>query len=96
MAELVVDMVSFFSSMGSRRHEMLLLLPAWKPTLSQAVCGGRCKSIWPWVLPRSGMTSLQGRAKGMMECWYTRAERQPGEREEMFSTQLGTWVSLLL
>ena len=42
------------------------------------------------------MTSLQGRAKGMMECWYTRAERQPGERGEMVSTGLGTWVSPVL
>lgn len=31
-------------------------------------------------LPRSGITSLQGKARGMMECWYTRADRQPGER----------------
>lgn len=32
------------------------------------------------------MTSLQGRAKGVMECWYTSAERQPGERGKMVST----------
>lgn len=83
MAELVADTVSFFSSMGSRRYGVLLLLPAWKPILSQAGCGGRCTPFWPWLLPRSGMTSLQGRAKGMMECWYTRAERQPGERGEI-------------
>lgn len=31
------------------------------------------------------MTSLQGRAKGVMECWYTSAERQPGERGKMVS-----------
>lgn len=38
------------------------------------------------------MTSLQGRARGMMECWYTSAERQPGEGGKMVSTGLGTWV----
>lgn len=32
MAELVADTVSFFSSMGSRRHGWLLLFPAWKTT----------------------------------------------------------------
>lgn len=59
----------------------LQVLPAWKPTLSlQAV---RTDAM---LLPRSGMTSLQGRAKGVMECWYTSAERQPGEREKIVST----------
>lgn len=58
----------------------------------------RCPTapFWPWLLPRSGMTSLQGRAKGMMECWYTSAERQPGERGEMVSAGLGTRVSPVL
>lgn len=31
--------------------------------------GSATPCCWPWLLPRSGMTSLQGRAKGMMECW---------------------------
>lgn len=39
---------------------------------------------------------MQGRAKGMMECWYTSAERQPGERGYMVSAVLGTQVSLVL
>ena len=94
MAELVADAVSFFSSMGSRRHGMVTAAPCLET--HPADCWGRCTPFWSWLLPRSGMTSLQGRAKGMMECWYTRAERQPGERGEMVSAGLGTQVPLVL
>lgn len=80
MDELVADVVSFFSSMGSRRHGIVTAAPCLETYPILIGCGGRCNPFWSWLLPRSGMTSLQGKAKGMMECWYTRAERQPGER----------------
>lgn len=96
MDELVADVVSFFSSMGSRRHGIVTAAPCLETYPILIGCGGRCNPFWSWLLPRSGMTSLQGKAKGMMECWYTRAERQPGERGEMISIGLGTRVSLVL
>lgn len=92
MAELVADALSFFSSMGSRRHGMVTAAPCLETYPVPTGCGGGWTPIWPWLLPRSGMTSLQGRAKGMMECWYTRAERQPGKRREIVIAGLGTWV----
>lgn len=96
MAELVADVLSFFSSMGSRRHGTVTAAPCLEIHPIPAGCWGGYIPFWSWLLPRSGMTSLQGRAKGMMECWYTRAERQPGERGAMVSAGLGTWVSLVV
>lgn len=96
MAELVADAASFFSSMGSRRHGMVTAAPCLETYPVPTGCGGGCNPFWSWLLPRSGMTSLQGRAKGMMECWYTRAERQPGERGETVSAGRGTQVSPVL
>lgn len=49
MAELLADAVSFFSSMGSRRERVLLLLPAWKPTPSLQAVGADALS--PFQLP---------------------------------------------
>lgn len=43
VAELVVDATSFFSSMGSRRGEIWLLPPTWKPTRYW----GRCTIPFP-------------------------------------------------
>lgn len=34
-------------------------------------------SVSPGSWPLVGIISLQGRASGVIECWYTRAERQP-------------------
>ena len=35
----------------------------------------------PGCIPLSGMSSLQGKAKGVMECWHTKAVRLPAECE---------------
>lgn len=32
--------------------------------------------------PAVGMSSLQGRASGVMACWYTKADRQPGRQTD--------------
>lgn len=85
VAELVADAESFFSSMGSRRHGMVTGAPCLETYPLPTGCGDRCNTFCSWPLPRSGMTSLQGRAKGVMECWYTSAERQPGERRKTVS-----------
>lgn len=88
MAELVADTESFFSSMGSRRQGMVTRAPCLETyPLLPAGCGDRRNALRSWLLPLSGMTSLQGRAKGVMECWYTSAERQPGERGKRVSVE---------
>lgn len=40
------------------------------------------KYVWGPGLPFCGMTSLQGRARAMMECWHTKAERLPARKPE--------------
>lgn len=36
-------------------------------------------------LPFCGMVSLQGRARAMIECWHTKAERLPARRQKALS-----------
>lgn len=44
--------------------------PSWRrSSYHEEQRGSATPYCWPWFLPRSGMTSLQGRARGMMECW---------------------------
>lgn len=44
-----------------------------------------CVSEIPW----SGMCSLQGRETGEMECWYTRADRDPANVKKMWIRNSG-------
>ena len=37
--------------------------------------------VTPDCLPWSGIVRQQGREMGVMECWYTRADRLPGETD---------------
>lgn len=53
VAELLADAVSFFSSMGSRRDRVLLLLPAWKPAPSPQAVGADALSPFQLLSIRS-------------------------------------------
>lgn len=37
--------------------------------------------LWGPDPPFCGMVSLQGRARGMMECWHTNADRLPARKQ---------------
>jgi len=40
-----------------------------------------------FVWPLSGIRSTQGRDTGVMECWYTKADREPGRKERIIIIQ---------
>ena len=47
-------------------------------------------------IPLSGMRSLQGNARGVMECWYTRAVKLPVVRRVTKHAQLTSWTTRML
>lgn len=43
--------------------------------------------VYLFVWPLSGIRSTHGRDTGEMECWYTKADREPGRKEKNHNTE---------